>query len=182
MEAGRVYCGGYSCPAGQQCVGGGKCKGKNSGPPCGGGNARCEVGSLCGPRGVCYNPQISYLCGDHICITGAPYKPDQPCARCQSAAATQVRSPEGKEKKEPEKRACSVCSDGLARNVQAHVGNARMLQTYVDQAIAGYNNCKRKAGGDCSTGDILVRTLQNACNGFDEETAYHSCIARIFGR
>jgi hypothetical protein len=82
----------------------------------------------------------------------------------------------------PQGRACSVCADGLRRNVQVHIGQARQFQTYVDQAIAGYNNCKQKAVGDCSTGDILVRTLRNGCSGFNEEGAFHACIARIFGR
>lgn len=81
-----------------------------------------------------------------------------------------------------QRRACSVCSDALRRNVQVHIGQPSRFQTYVDQAIAGYDNCKQKATGDCSTGDVLVRTLRNACSTFKEETPFHACIARIFGR
>ena len=76
---------------------------------------------------------------------------------------------------------CSVCDDGLERNVAAHIGNPRMLATYVDQAIAYFENCTQRAGGSCMTGDLLVRTLRNDCDQYRSqgEDAYHRCVKKV---
>jgi hypothetical protein len=75
---------------------------------------------------------------------------------------------------------CSVCDDALERNVAAHVGNPRMLATYVDQAIAYYENCTQRAGGSCMKGDLFVRTLRNGCDPFRPlgEGEYHRCVKK----
>jgi hypothetical protein len=75
---------------------------------------------------------------------------------------------------------CSVCDDGLERNVAAHIGNPRMLATYVDQAIAYYENCRQRAGGSCMAGDLLVRTLRSGCDQFRPkgEDFYHACVKK----
>lgn len=76
---------------------------------------------------------------------------------------------------------CSVCDDGLERNVAAHIGNPRMLATYVDQAVAYYANCTQRAGGSCAAGDLLVRTLRSACDQYRPrgEDEYHLCVKKV---
>jgi hypothetical protein len=70
---------------------------------------------------------------------------------------------------------CSVCDDGLERNVAVHIGNPRMLATYVDQAVAYYENCTQRAGGSCSPGDRLAQILRG-CNRDRREGPYHACV------
>jgi hypothetical protein len=76
---------------------------------------------------------------------------------------------------------CPVCEDGLERNVAAHIGNPRMLATYVDQAIAYYENCTQRAGGSCMAGDLLVRALRNGCDKYRSkgEGPYHGCVQMV---
>lgn len=73
---------------------------------------------------------------------------------------------------------CAVCEDGLERNLAAHTGNPRMLATYVDQAIAYYENCTQRAGGSCMAGDLFVRTLRAGCDPYRSkgEGPYHACV------
>lgn len=81
MEAGRVDCGVYSCPAGQRCVAGGKCTSPK------GTRGSCEPGAVKNPfSSHCYNPKIGYLCGGEVCIIGQKYSPGEPCAACAGAA------------------------------------------------------------------------------------------------
>jgi hypothetical protein len=75
---------------------------------------------------------------------------------------------------------CSVCDDGLERNVAAHIGNPRMLATYVAQAIAYYENCRQRASGSCTAGDLLVPILRRCDpDKLKGEDAYHVCIRKV---
>ncbi len=77
---------------------------------------------------------------------------------------------------------CAVCAQKLRADLNAGLGSARIV-TYTRQAIAGYQNCKRKATPPCSIGDILVRTVENGCNGFKgNQTEYRRCLGRTLGR
>lgn len=167
LPAGYVDCGSYHCRPGQTCAPGRSCKGSlGKGISCGGGN--CPPGEACTPGGLCYNPRISYLCGALVCIKGQRYRPGEPCAACGPRQAAPKYAYE-----------CSVCEDGLERNLRAHVGNPRMLATYVDQALAYYDNCKRRARPPCTAGDLFARTVRNGCD-FDSlgEAGYHQCIKK----
>ncbi len=74
---------------------------------------------------------------------------------------------------------CSVCSDGLRRSVQLRVNIARGLRTYVNNEIARYNNCKKTTSGDCTAGDLLVRSLVNCTGMFGEEAPLQACVSRL---
>jgi len=73
--------------------------------------------------------------------------------------------------------ACSLCERKLRADLNAGWASAR-TRTYVQQAIAGYQNCKRKAAPTCTAGDILVRTIENGCYGFPTEASFRQCIGR----
>lgn len=75
---------------------------------------------------------------------------------------------------------CDTCARKLRADLRSGWASGR-LHSYVDQAIAGYENCKLKAAGSCTTGDVLVRTVRNGCSGFDAETAYRACLGRTLG-
>lgn len=76
---------------------------------------------------------------------------------------------------------CSLCEQKLRNDLLSGLGSAR-IQTYVRQAIAGYNNCKRKGRPPCTGGDILVRSVQNGCFGFGADEPFRSCVGRVLGR
>ncbi len=165
---GYVDCGGYYCRPGQTCVAPDRCsRSLGHGTPCGGSN--CPPGEACGPNGFCYDPRVTYLCGTRICIKGQRYKAGEPCAACGPSAAAPKAAYE-----------CSVCEDGLERNLRAHIGNPNMLATYVDQALAYYDNCKRRARPPCTAGDLFARTVRNGCD-FESlgEAGYHQCIKKV---
>lgn len=84
----------------------------------------------------------------------------------------------------PRKRyaySCSLCARKLRNDLISGLGSAR-IQTYVRQAIAGYNNCKRKAEPPCTRGDILVRSVRNGCFGFRTDAPFRRCVGRVLGR
>lgn len=68
---------------------------------------------------------------------------------------------------------CGVCTHKLQADVDASWASG-LVRLYVGQAIAGYENCKQKAGGICPAGDQMVARLR-ACGSkmFD---AYRSCL------
>jgi hypothetical protein len=75
---------------------------------------------------------------------------------------------------------CAVCERKLRADLNAGWASGR-TRSYVQQAIAGYQNCKRKAAPPCTAGDIdiLVRTIQNGCYGFPTEAAFRQCVGRV---
>lgn len=76
---------------------------------------------------------------------------------------------------------CSLCERKLRNDLLSGLGSAR-IQTYVRQAIAGYENCKRKGRPPCTGGDILVRSLRNGCFGFRADEPFRRCVGRVLGR
>jgi hypothetical protein len=76
---------------------------------------------------------------------------------------------------------CSLCEQKLRNDLLSGLGSAR-IQTYVRQAIAGYDNCKRKGEPPCTGGDILVRSVRNGCFGFGTDEPFRICVGRVLGR
>lgn len=72
---------------------------------------------------------------------------------------------------------CDVCHKKLYADVRSGWASAG-VRSYVSQALAGYDNCKRRARGSCLYGDILARSLRNSCTGFSDPH-YGACIGRI---
>jgi hypothetical protein len=168
MPAGAVDCGGGGyCLPGKRCTPSGGCTGgtPNTGPMCGSG--RCPEGNLCGSAGHCYDPRTTYICGTAFCRKGFRYD-SGPCTAC-SGVARPARKPAYD---------CETCHQKLMADIRSGWASGR-LRTYVAQAIAGYENCKRKAAPNCMQGDILVRTIRNACDAQPDEDAYRACVGRI---
>jgi hypothetical protein len=76
---------------------------------------------------------------------------------------------------------CDVCYRKLLSDTQSAWASNR-VRTYVSQALAGYSNCKLKAGGICLFGDILAQSLINGCKNFTAERDYRLCVGRIVSR
>lgn len=72
---------------------------------------------------------------------------------------------------------CELCTRKLRNDVNAGWASA-LIRSYVGQAIAGYENCKRRAraGGTCVAGDRLVYRLR-ACSHWTF-SAYRACISK----
>ncbi len=111
------------------------------------------------------------------------------CQRGTSSAQRPERSGVGTSRqttprRTPPKRyaySCSLCERKLRNDLLSGLGSAR-IQTYVRQAIAGYNNCTRKAEPPCTVGDILVRSVRNGCFGFRTDEPFRRCVGRVLGR
>lgn len=129
--------------------------------------ARSRAQSECRARSKGSACSVSY------CRTGiTASNPLQPPGR-KPAQSTPVRKPA---------YSCAVCAQKLRADLNAGLGSARIV-TYTQQAIAGYQNCKRKAAPPCDIGDILVRTVENGCNGFKaDDAAFRQCLGRTLGR
>lgn len=69
---------------------------------------------------------------------------------------------------------CGVCIRKLQNDVDSGWASG-LVRLYVGQAIAGYENCKRRSGGVCAAGDQMVDRLK-ACGNrmFD---AYRMCLS-----
>jgi len=105
---------------------------------------------------------------------------------CQRGTSSARRPGPGRAapRRTPPKRyaySCSLCERKLRNDLLSGLGSAR-IQTYVRQAIAGYNNCKRKGRPPCSRGDILVRSVRNGCFGFRADAPFRRCVGRVLGR
>lgn len=70
---------------------------------------------------------------------------------------------------------CELCTRKLQADVRAGWASA-LIRSYVGQAIAGYQNCKRMApsGGSCPAGDRLAAALRQC--GWRTFAAYRACI------
>jgi len=116
------------------------------------------------------------------------YSKGQACAirscRLEGSGAAQTRRPSPAQTRQGRRTrpayGCDVCHRKLMSDLRAGWASAR-TRTYVDQAIAGYENCKRKAAGSCLQGDILARTVRNACFGFRTEASFRACLGRTLG-
>jgi hypothetical protein len=75
---------------------------------------------------------------------------------------------------------CALCERKLRADLESGWASGR-TRSYVEQAIVGYQNCKLKASGSCSAGDLLVRTIRNGCSGFQAETPFRQCVGRALG-
>jgi hypothetical protein len=73
---------------------------------------------------------------------------------------------------------CDLCARKLRADLNAGWASGRTI-SYAQQAIAGYQNCKRKARGSCDAGDLLERAVRNACFGFQDEPSFRRCLGRI---
>lgn len=77
---------------------------------------------------------------------------------------------------------CAVCAQKLRADLNAGWASARIV-TYTQQAIAGYQNCKRKATPPCDIGDILVRTVRNSCTKHEtDDKEFRRCLGDALGR
>jgi len=83
IPRGHVDCGdGRSCPAGTTCLYPRGCRGREgTGPLCGGGGIRCGAEEVYGPTGSCYDPKVTFFCGNAPCFVGGHYT-SGPCAPC----------------------------------------------------------------------------------------------------
>ena len=77
--------------------------------------------------------------------------------------------------------ACAVCERKLDADLRTGLSSARP-RTFVQQVIAGYENCKQKAFQPCFLGDIQARSVTNACNGFTGNTEFKACLGRVLGQ
>lgn len=69
---------------------------------------------------------------------------------------------------------CGLCVRKLQSDINSGWASA-LIRSYVGQAIAGYENCKRRASGTCTAGDQLVNRLR-AC-GSKMFAEYRNCIS-----
>ncbi len=92
----------------------------------------------------------------------------------QAPPATAIPPPPPQDPATPEAGWCALC----VRKLQADIDSgwaSGLIRIYVGQAIAGYENCKRKAGGVCLAGDQMAERLRNCGGMFDE---YRKCLTR----
>lgn len=68
---------------------------------------------------------------------------------------------------------CGQCIRKLQADIDGRWASG-LIRAHVGQAIAGYENCKQKAGGMCAAGDQMVARLR-AC-GSKMFEAYRSCL------
>lgn len=73
---------------------------------------------------------------------------------------------------------CSLCHRKLIADVRSGM-HSSSIRTYVAQALAGYENCKQKARGNCRQGDNLARSLRSGCERYHTVDAYRACVERI---
>jgi hypothetical protein len=75
---------------------------------------------------------------------------------------------------------CDLCTHKLRNDVNSGWASA-LIRSYVGQAIAGYENCKRmaEAGGICIAGDQLRDRLRSCEGSFF--SAYRQCISNALG-
>jgi hypothetical protein len=151
MEATDIYCGGYSCPRGSICSGGGRCQGSGfTGEICSMG-LRCRAGNLCGPDGWCYNPIKTFFCGSHRCLIGASYGSDEPCGICR-------------DNHQAEKKEC-YRPDGTLNDLGQSV---RASYKAICDAIPGRGNCS----DILLRGDEFDRTVNKMVYSLEARTKY----------
>lgn len=84
------------------------------------------------------------------------------------------QNPPGQSRPKAAKGWCDLCTRKLKNDVNAGWASG-LVRLYVGQAIAGYDNCKRRQPGSCAAGDQVVKRLR-ACSSkmFDQ---YRSCLS-----
>jgi hypothetical protein len=95
----------------------------------------------------------------------------------KSRARSTARGARGKSQTRAEQGWCELCTRKLRNDVNSGWASA-LIRSYVGQAIAGYQNCKRMGGGTggaCPVGDQLVSRLR-ACS-IRTFSAYRECIS-----
>lgn len=141
------------------------------------GGRTCLAGQSCGPANRCYNPDTHFYCGKTQCIRGRDYKANSACGRCASDAAAPKPSypagmlPFGK-------ITCQRCYNKLRSDI-ARVSFSAEPQSYIAQAVAGYDNCRQQAGERC-TGGERFRAAANGCTnpGFNH-AGVRSCVRNV---
>ncbi|MFN3657395.1 MAG: hypothetical protein ACK4UO_09105 [Pseudolabrys sp.] len=104
-------------------------------------------------------------------------------------AGTQRRAPEQSSTDEVQapagqrapRYACAVCERKLDADLRTGLSSARP-RSFVQQVIAGYENCKQKAFQPCFLGDIQARSVTNACSGFTRDADFKACLGRVLGQ
>lgn len=76
---------------------------------------------------------------------------------------------------------CAVCERKLDADLRTGLSSARP-RSFVQQVLAGYENCKLKAWPPCFLGDIQARSVTNACSGFTGNTEFKACLGRVLGQ
>jgi hypothetical protein len=103
---------------------------------------------------------------------------------CRVNDPSLARAPQGKRptvrggQATPQEGWCGLCSRKLQNDVTSGWASG-LIRLYVGQAIAGYQNCKQKAGGGtCAAGDRIMGALR-ACHA-KRFSAYRDCISGSF--
>jgi hypothetical protein len=81
---------------------------------------------------------------------------------------------QGQRQTKAEQGWCELCVRKLRSDINSGWASA-LIRSYVGQAIAGYENCKRRAGGTCAAGDQLVNRLR-ACRS-EAFAGYRACVS-----
>ncbi len=103
--------------------------------------------------------------------------PGQPAPAADQSSTDEAMGPAGQR---APRYACAVCERKLNADLRTGLSSARP-RSFVQQVIAGYENCKQKAWQPCFLGDIQARSVTNACNGFTGNTEFKACLARVLG-
>jgi len=76
---------------------------------------------------------------------------------------------------------CRECGVALLNDLAAGLGQSAQLRSYVDEALAKYDNCVRNHGDTC-TNQCGYQTRANvpACSKWDEETGYRACVETTY--
>jgi len=141
------------------------------------GGRKCLAGQICGPTNRCYDPQRHFYCGKTRCVTGRNYSANSACGRCAAApspsgnAAPRLPFPFGTV-------TCAQCYRKLLDDLRFGHLTARP-RSYITHAIAGYDNCKQKAGGVCTGGDNLRTAVRGCGNPGFNEAGVRACVSNV---
>jgi len=106
------------------------------------------------------------------------------CAQNSGITKKTSRKPKWLARKSPKKKrrgsalSCNTCYRKMVNDIKSGRNSGR-YKSYVNQAMSGYYNCKRKSDNHCTRGDILYRSLYNGCRGYNSNRTYKSCVTRI---
>jgi len=150
-----------------------------AGARCGG--KLCLHDQVCGPNNQCYNPQLTFYCGETRCVKDRVYKPGSACGACTTAGSTAAQGPASASPRLlPAFRplTCDECYRKLKGAIRRGWATG-LPRTYIATSIAGYQNCKLqiKDASSCTTGgDIFARGLPACANPSFNDAGSRQCI------